>query len=529
MLQESESIEYKESLAEKRDAGADLVAFANKGGGTLYFGVRNNGDIKGIQDINEKTIRELAEFYNSNIEPKLYPKITIENVENPIIKVEVPKSDSNHHIFQGVPYIRTGPTSPKMSQAEYQRRLISSRNTNQDYSSRIIEGAAILDLSTQAILELRQRLQQSGRYERKITDLSDEQLLRDLRLVQDGGVTVAALILLGTADGIARWLPYAEVRYGYKISESEDRNQDTKIYREGYLLYFNKIWEKINSRNIALHIPQGMLLIERKTFDEQTIREAINNAVAHRDYAIPETIFIFQLQTKITFKSPGGLPEGVTAANIIDESKARNKLIADTLFKCELVEQFGGGVNLMFKNQLSLGKLPPNYFKSNENHVLLELDGTIQDVEFARYVLKVAEEKQKILNDQELLVLAKIKQNKKVKANDITEKLFDLQIIEKIGYGKWMLSKKYYIDTRQVGLYTRTKGLAKNKNKELILQHLKDFSTGAKKGDFIALFPESSWSQIWRWLDKLRKENKVYFEGVTSAGVWKLRNEIVVQ
>ena len=63
MINESEKVEYKESLAEKVNAGADIVAFANKDGGVLYFGVKNNGEIKGIQEISEKTIRELAVLY----------------------------------------------------------------------------------------------------------------------------------------------------------------------------------------------------------------------------------------------------------------------------------------------------------------------------------------------------------------------------------------------------------------------------------------------------------------------------------
>ena len=257
-----------------------------------------------------------------------------------------------------------------------------------------------------------------------------------------------------------------------------------------------------------------MLLLERKAFEEESIREAVNNALIHRDYQVAQSIFLFQYQTSIKIKSPGGFVEGVNINNILDESKPRNKLIADVLFKCDLVEQFGSGVNLMFKNQLKLGKLPPNFQESDANQVTLKLDGNIQDVEFAKYVLKIADEKQKILTDQELLLLYHIKENKKVKSSTITKNLLDLGIIEKIGYGKWILSSKYYADMKQRGKYTRQKGLSKERNKELILQHLRDYSEGSTKQDLLSVFNnELSWWQIWTLLNQLRKEEKVYFDG----------------
>lgn len=77
-----------------------------------------------------------------------------------------------------------------------------------------------------------------------------------------------------------------------------------------------------------------MRVIERREFDEQSIREALNNAVIHRDYLLSESSFVMQYPSKISVKSPGGFPEGITIQNIIYESKPRNKLLADILFKC---------------------------------------------------------------------------------------------------------------------------------------------------------------------------------------------------
>ncbi|MBU3956366.1 hypothetical protein KJ633_07885, partial [bacterium] len=329
-------------------------------------------------------------------------------------------------------------------------------------------------------------------------------------------ITVAALILLAKKDSLKKLLPYAEIRFGYKISGAEIRNQDTEIYSDGYLLFYDKIWQKINSRNNTIHIPQGMLLMDKKTFDEETIREGINNAILHRDYSANETIFIIQTPSGISVKSPGGFPEGVNIDNIIDESKPRNKLIADTLYKCDFVEHFGNGVNLMYQKQLSLGKNPPDYSYSDENRVVLNLDGMIKDIEFARYVFRIANEKQKILNDQELIVLNTIKENKKIKSKEIADNLFDLGLVEKIGYGKYILSKKYYDHTNKKGEYTRRKGLDREANKLLIIEHLKNYKKGYMK-DFMEVLKNTPKPTIHRYLRELKKDEKIELVGHPQA------------
>jgi ATP-dependent DNA helicase RecG len=270
-----------------------------------------------------------------------------------------------------------------------------------------------------------------------------------------------------------------------------------------------------------------MLLLDRKAFEEQTIREAVNNAVIHRDYTVSESSFVMQYQTCIEIRSPGGFPEGVTIENIIDESRPRNKLIADVLYVCELVEQFGNGVNLMFAKQLSLGKQPPDYNSSDDLHVMLRLDGNIQDVEFAKYVLAVAEKEHKDLNAQELLIAHKIKDGRPIAPNETVANLLKLGLIEQVGRRRFMLSKQYYSDMHRPAQYTRQKGLSRNKNKELILQHIHDFG-GGKKNDFRGIFnPVLTDNQITVLIRELKNEGYIFLEGRTTSPLssWKLTDE----
>jgi len=527
MLHESETVEYKESLSERDEGGECIVGFANKNGGELYFGVRNNKEVAGISDITEKTTRELSQLYVDNTEPKIIPKIEVIKLSGlNVIKITISKSTTPYHTYKRKPFIRVASETKAMPQDEYQRRLIAYKELNQDFSAKKVDGAELSDLAPKALIELRGLLKSSGRFKVNIDKLSDEQLLKDLQLLQGGKLTIAAIVLLAKESALSRLMPYVEIRYSYKITESDTRTQDIEIFNGGYLLYYNKIWEKINARNLTLSVPQGMLIREVKAFDEESIREAINNAIIHRDYYLNESIFVSQYQQRIEIKSPGGLVGGVTIENILDESKTRNKLIADTLFKIEFVEHLGNGVNLMFKNQLSFGKNPPNYSHTNQNNVKVELDGKITDVDFAKYVFNVANKKNRELSDKELILLNRIKENKRVNASYITDNMLEIGLIEKVGYGKYFLSRNYYDDTNRLGEYTRNRGLSKEENKMLILKHLKSFDKGFKK-DLIQVLPSLQWHQIYRLLLELRKDKKIDFIGDRrshsgkKAGYWK--------
>lgn len=399
----------------------------------------------------------------------------------------------------------------------------------EDYSAKIIDGAEMSDLSPEAIKELRNLLIQSERVEKDINFFSDEQLLVDLGLIRKSKITIAALVLLGKENSLKKYLSHAEVRFGYKVNDSAIRNDDTKIFSEGYLLFYNNLWDKIDSRNLTLRLPYGLKLLEKKAFDEETLREAINNAIIHRDYSRTGTILIIQTTKSFEITSPGGLLEGITIENMADETRARNKLIADVLFKCDFVEQFGNGVNLMIQNQLSYGKSIPDYKNTTDSKVVLKIDGTIQDYVFARYVYLIAIKKGKILNDKELLILNKIKLNQKIETNEIATNLLDLGLIESLGRGKYILSKQYYRRMDKRGEYTQKKGLDKGTNKLLILDHLKKWGKGYMY-EFKDVFKrEIQKPRINKYLDELKQEGKIELVGNSravrgkNAAYWRLK------
>jgi len=214
---------------------------------------------------------------------------------------------------------------------------------------------------------------------------------------------------------------------------------------------------------------------------------------------------------------------------MVEETKVRNKLLAEVLSKCDFVESFGNGVDIMIQNQLSAGKNFPDYNKTTKYKVYLSIDGQIHDPNFAQYVSRIAIEEKKELNYKELIILDKIRGGKKVSHDQITENLLGLNLIEKVGTRKYILAKRYYDDVGKRGVYTRRKGLDKARNKELIISHLQNHKKGYME-DFMDIFSgDVPKPTINGWLAELKEENRIEFLGnpqITKGnnrGYWKLK------
>jgi ATP-dependent DNA helicase RecG len=139
------------------------------------------------------------------------------------------------------------------------------------------------------------------------------------------GVTYAALALLGTRQALGQYLAQAEVIFEYRSSEASGPANQREEVREGFLLFFDRLWEWVNRRNDKQHYQDGLFMMDIPTFNEGAIREALLNAVAHRDYRLAGSVFVRQFPRRIEIVSPGGLPQGITLENILDRQLPRNR------------------------------------------------------------------------------------------------------------------------------------------------------------------------------------------------------------
>lgn len=325
--------------------------------------------------------------------------------------------------------------------------------------------------------------------------LSKEQVLTDLDLLKSGNLTNAALILLGKEDVLKEKLPQAAVMLEYRTAESQIHFDNRQKFQQPFLVMVEKIWNLINLRNGSIPVREGVFnTFEIPLFNEEVIREALNNAISHRDYRRQSETVIKQYPLKMTIISAGGFPHGVSIENLLSvPSTPRNRLLADVLSKTGLVERSGQGIDRIFINTLSEGKPDPDYSKSDEFSVNLTLSAEIEDKAFALFIRSVQDS---LPDDNKLSVFDIVtlneirKGNKRSFEKSIIEKLKDKKLIEPIGKTKgttYILCKDYYEFADKKVEYSKLTDWDINQAFTMIQMYLTKHQK-AKMGDFVNLF-----------------------------------------
>ena len=404
---------------------------------------------------------------------------------------------------------------------ESELRLIFAES-GRDFSAEICAEATPEHLDPEAVEEFRRRWMAKSR-SRALEHRDPLQLMEDCEAVVDGGVTYAALVLFGTRAALGKLLGQAELVFEYRSSEASGAAQDRSEYRQGFFTWYDQLWSTIDTRNDKQHFRSGLFVMDVPTFDEQSVREAVLNAVSHRDYQLGGSIFVRQYPRRVTIDSPGGFPYGITTDNILDRQAPRNRRIADIFSKCGLVERSGQGMNLMFEASIRFGKHLPDFTGTDDTRVKLTLDGQIQDPDVLRMMEEIGEETLASFATEDFLLVDQIYREQPVRTElrGRLPRLVDLGIIEKASRGKYTLGRKYYRRAGRTGTYTRRQGLDRETKKELLLKHIRqNGEKGCKLKELCEVLPAASRSQVQLFLRELRSSGKAHVVGATKAAKW---------
>lgn len=397
-----------------------------------------------------------------------------------------------------------------------------------DFSAQVCVPAQLKDLDFKAVNYFREAwIRKSGNS--ALGNISEEQVLRDIEVVTDKGITYAALILFGTHKALGEYLAQAEVVFEYRSSDATGPAQQRIEYRQGFFAFYNELWDKINLRNDNQHFQSGLYVFDIPTFNEKAIREVILNAVSHRDYKAAGSIWVKQYPRRITITSPGGFPPGITPKNILWKQQPRNRRLAEVFAKCGLVERAGQGAGRIFEESIRQAKPLPDFSHTDEYEVVLTLDGQVQDEEFLRFLEKIEKDQLASFNIIDFLVLDYVHREKTIPIDPPElrvrlQHLIDLGVIESIGRGKGakcMLCQKYYIHVGKSGVYTRKLGLDRETNKELLLKHIRaNAKEGARFSDLCQVLPSLSRRQVQDLLRELKDKGQIQPKGKTKASLW---------
>lgn len=355
-----------------------------------------------------------------------------------------------------------------------------------------------------------------------------DRLLADAELVVDGRLTYAALILLGRREALGRHLGQAEIIFEYRSTEAPGPAADREELRQGFLPLLDRLWERINLRNDLQHFQQGLFVWDVPTFDERAIREAILNAVSHRDYRSGASVFVRQFPRRIEIVSPGGFPAGITLENILWQQNPRNRRIAEVLAKCGLVERSGQGIDLMYRGCIRQSKPLPDFSRTDHQFVWLTLHGEIQDPEFLRFLEVIGSERTASFSTEDFLLIDVVHRDQAVPSylKSRVQHLLEAGVIERVGRGRGtrhLLSRRFYRFLRKPGVHTRRLGLDRDTNKALLLRHIRENGAlGATFAEFAQVLPDLSRRQVQGLVRELKLEGSISLKGARKGARWFL-------
>ena len=471
-----------------------VTAFCNEGGGYLVLGMEDSYPHKVVGT--KQSEGQLGEFESNiyrdtQIRPVIYELYEDEaNKKGRVVVIEIPPRPVGKLFrFEDVALMRVGEELKPMSD-EMMFSILQEHEP--DFSADICDGITFDDLDVEAIRILKQKYATKQKNPDFLT-LPDNQVLSDLNLIKDGKVTNAALILVGKQEVLNSRLPQASVILEFRKSESLVPYTNRQVYGQPFYKMIDLLWHDIDLRNDKIDVSENSYIFNIPYFNEEVIRESINNAIAHRDYRRTSETVIKQFPQKMIIMNSGGFPLGVTIENLLRvQSTPRNRLLADVLAKTGIVERSGQGVDKIYKNTLSEGKDEPDYSHSDPFRVELHLSAVIKDKAFAMFL--DSEQRDLLEEDRlsvfEVIALNHIREGKSGEVEkEMIKALLERGLIEKRGRTSgtyYILSKSYYEFCGKEGEYSKRDDWGIEQVLSVIMPHLTKFKT-AKMKDFVSL------------------------------------------
>lgn len=498
----------------------ELIAFANNKGGTLYFGVEDNGEVTGCDG--NYDLQNIIESIYEKTRPSIF--VDPEEIEydgKKVIALTVASDGITHATTDGRCLKRLGKNSKPFYPDEMSNRY--SEIQSSDFSGRILSDSTEDDINKLEVYKLKEKLK-ARNPESTLADMDDIAFLRDLALVKsDSGnikLTVAGLLFVGKEQAINRLLPQAEVIYLH-YSESNLEEYDARLDMKAPIIsVIDRLSEKIQDSNRIVNVQVGLFRLEIVDFPEKVFQEALLNALSHRDYQSQGAVYVKHYPDKIVIENPGAFLDGITENNIITHpSVPRNKLIAETLQHLKYVQRTGQGVDIIFREMISSGKPFPEY-KSYNDAVSLTIYSAIDDMDFVKFIANGENGLSRNFSLSELMILRYLKDNRKItmseaesliqeardQAQNACNNLKRYGLIELSG-NEYMLTAKIYDELKNPVDYTKDKAIQYIKAREMILEYIRD--RGFINNELVRELCGFSQKQARIILQRMRKENLI--------------------
>jgi ATP-dependent DNA helicase RecG len=526
---ENEKCEWKEFKSLKSAvsgrAGDDVISYisaiANMQGGNLVIGIQDQTHIVvGIQEFADYSIDNIK--YRTlgncpNLNPDLFKVqefITVDTNKK-VWVFHIPKHQFRLPVYaHKKTWQRIDDNLVEMTKARLDS-ILTQVQVNEDWSKVIIQDATIDDLDQDAIRKARVEFKKRNpKYAEEVDNWSDIDFLNKSKLTIKSKITRTALILLGKDESEHYLDSSVKIRWNLKTIDNQDK--DFEIFSIPLLLSVDELFKKI--RNLKYrYLRDGTLFPDEVLrYEPYTIRESLNNAIAHQDYSKGARINVVEFEDDhLIFSNYGSfLPKSVedVVLNDTPEEVYRNPFLVEAMKNLDMIETQGGGIRKIFNFQKQRFFPLPDY-SFDDNKVKVTITGKILDENFAKIIIKNSN-----LGLDEIILLDKVQKHKEISETEFRH-----------------LKKAKYIEGRRPDIYlsydiidsTNDENLQAeylaNRSfddshfKEMILECLKKW--GKTKRDKIdkliipklsnALSAEKKKNKVTNYLSALRIEGKI--------------------
>jgi ATP-dependent DNA helicase RecG len=490
---ETLTVEFKSDrkrLAD-RELVAAVVCLANTEGGEIYLGVEDDGSITGLHSAHGDPAGLAAMVANHTIPPVAVKAALLREDAKTVMKVSVSKSRQLIATSDGMLQRRKVGADGRPECVPFYPHEFFQRHAELgllDYSALPVSAATMRDFDPLERERLRQCVDRYGG-DKALAGLSDQELDAALGLARRAHgkpmPTVAGLLLLGREAAIREHLPTHEV--AFQVLEGTDVRVND-FYRMPLLKTFERIQDQFAARVVEQELQVGLFRVPVPNYDQRAFREALVNALIHRDYTRLGAVHVRWESDDVIVSNPGGFVEGVTLDNLlVVEPRPRNPALADAIKRIGLAERTGRGIDLIYQGLLRYGRPAPDYSRSSPNSVVVVLPGGSSDLDLLRMIL---DEERRIggrLPVEAMIALANLRRERRLdtrtlaaaiqrdeaSARSVLERLVEAGLVEAHGSTKsrtYTLSAHLYRKAGQAGDYVRQTAFDSIQQEQMVMQ-----------------------------------------------------------
>lgn len=541
---ETLTVEFKSD--QKRLPDRDLIeaitCLANTDGGELWLGVEDNGTPTGLHP-DHRQLNGLVGLVAARTSPSLVVQVetvTFEGIE--VARIQVPQAKGEVATSNGV-YLRRrlrhDGTPECVPMLPHERTSRASTFGLSDVSAQPVAGSTLQDFDPLERDRLRQCIERYGG-DRVLLELDDEALDGALGFTirqPDGSriPTLTGLLLVGRELSLRDLVSTHEFAFQVMAQEAVRFNE----FRRFPLLKALD-WLETNFRpyNPEQELQIGLFRVPVPKVDMSAFREAIANALIHRDYHQLGAVHVRLEDEALVISNPGGLVDGVTIANLLTTSpRPRNPRLADAMKRIGIVERTGRGIDSIYRGLLRFGRPAPNYTRTNSNSVVLSLSTTEADHKFLKLVVEYENRLGNSLPIDSLIALAALLQAKRLSAEELAtfiqkdslqarktlELLNEAGLVQAHGITRsrtYTLASTVYQAAGNKAEYTRQVGFSTLQNEQLVLNYIEQHGQ-IKRAEVMELCRLSE-NQASKLLIKLRNQGRLRSHGTRGGTFYTL-------